>query len=384
MKPVRVTVFMILSFALPVFCADFYVSTAGSDQNPGTQAQPFATIQHAIDMCPYTGESSTVHLDGSTWFENPELEATNLWYPPDPPPDRPDLTVIGDYNGPNGMGGQDQSIINGCFTMVASINGLVNCTASLSSVTTKQINAQTTCPGLTTGSCIIYIQNCSVLGSTSDGISCHAAGGVDAFYISACDIRDCSGNGITILNADLVCSYQLSSCIVHNNEHSGIDISNMWNPTNCIISNNNINNNNENGINFNNSTIKVNDNILSNNLGYGIRIIGDLYPDLGGGSLSSPGNNTISGNGTYEVYNESPNNIYAKYNHWDDQSEGEMAGGYYNTVDVTRIWDKWEDGSKGYVMWSDPYPTKTATPSLGMLKATFYPSSNTIKQAKAR
>jgi hypothetical protein len=383
MKSFIVILCLFFLAALPAFCADFYVSTAGSDSNPGTQAQPFATIQHGIDACPYTGGSSTVHLDGSTWFENPELEATNLFYPPDPPPDRPNMTVIGDYNGPNGMGGQDKSIINGCFTMIAYFEGTTTSSASLEDVTVSQILARTDTIGMSAGSGNLTLQNCTVRTSTSDGITCTTGSGADLLNVSSCIIYDCAGNGVTIQNL-LPTTMNFHSCTIYNNQQSGVYLFSAE-PVILNIYDNNIHANGSFGIIFEDiSAAKVYNNILVNNLNYGVDIISNSNPDLGGGASSSPGDNTISGNGTYEVYNDSPNNIYAKNNHWDDQSEGEMAGGYYNTVDVTRIWDKWEDSSKGYIMWSDPAPTRTAAPSLGIIKATFYPSSNTINHVKAR
>ena len=39
----------LLGLCLPVFAADCYVATLGSDTSPGTNAQPWATLQHAVD-----------------------------------------------------------------------------------------------------------------------------------------------------------------------------------------------------------------------------------------------------------------------------------------------------------------------------------------------
>ena len=49
MKSILLTT--IISLAVLVSSAqDFYVSTIGNDNNPGTQKQPFATISHAKEM----------------------------------------------------------------------------------------------------------------------------------------------------------------------------------------------------------------------------------------------------------------------------------------------------------------------------------------------
>ncbi len=45
----RLTVCLVLWWSLPAVAADFYVAPDGSDSNPGTQAQPFATLTRARD-----------------------------------------------------------------------------------------------------------------------------------------------------------------------------------------------------------------------------------------------------------------------------------------------------------------------------------------------
>ena len=41
---------MTLALAATARAATFHVASAGSDANPGTQAAPFRTIQHAADL----------------------------------------------------------------------------------------------------------------------------------------------------------------------------------------------------------------------------------------------------------------------------------------------------------------------------------------------
>lgn len=49
-------------FVVPEY---WYVATTGSDSNEGTEASPFLTIQHAIDMCAGAGE--TIHVAAGTY-----------------------------------------------------------------------------------------------------------------------------------------------------------------------------------------------------------------------------------------------------------------------------------------------------------------------------
>ncbi len=50
--------------ALPAYATNYYVSTAGSDSNPGTQAQPWLTIQHAANT---VVAGDTVHIAPGTY-----------------------------------------------------------------------------------------------------------------------------------------------------------------------------------------------------------------------------------------------------------------------------------------------------------------------------
>ncbi len=50
--------------------ADYYVSTAGSDTNSGTLAEPFATIQHAVDQM---NPGDTCYIRGGTYRETVDL-----------------------------------------------------------------------------------------------------------------------------------------------------------------------------------------------------------------------------------------------------------------------------------------------------------------------
>ena len=107
---------------------------------------------------------------------------------------------------------------------------------------------------------------------------------------------------------------------------------------------------------------------MKNNSGHGLYIT-EGTPDVG--APGDPGGNTFAGNKSgYDVYNASPENIPAFGNAWDPQSEAEMAGKTWQEVNVTRIYDRWDDPSVGYVMWSEPM-SGVAPASLGQIKASF-------------
>src|SRR5690242_18854209 len=62
-------VFLLLSFASRAsgqVNTSFYVSTSGSDSNPGTEAEPWRTVQHAADTA---RAGSTVNVRGGTYEE---------------------------------------------------------------------------------------------------------------------------------------------------------------------------------------------------------------------------------------------------------------------------------------------------------------------------
>jgi len=72
----------------------------------------------------------------------------------------------------------------------------------------------------------------------------------------------------------------------------------------------------------------VHHNDILNNGGAGIRII-RVPIDLGGGPDNSPGNNTIMGNGNFDLYIETANVlypvVYARYNKWDHETADQIA-----------------------------------------------------------
>ena len=75
----------ILVFSCPLFGGtDFFVSTGGSDTNPGTQTQPFATLQRARNAIRELKKSSnlpkagvTVWIKAGTYYVNEPLTLSN-------------------------------------------------------------------------------------------------------------------------------------------------------------------------------------------------------------------------------------------------------------------------------------------------------------------
>jgi hypothetical protein len=113
---------------------------------------------------------------------------------------------------------------------------------------------------------------------------------------------------------------------------------------------------------------KLRGNTVMTNDGHGVYIT-ENKPDLG--TPGDPGGNTFAGNKSgYDVYNASPEDIAAVGNTWDPGSEAEMKGKTWQEVNVTRIYDHWDDPSVGYVMWSEPM-VGVAPASLGQIKASF-------------
>lgn len=71
----------------------------------------------------------------------------------------------------------------------------------------------------------------------------------------------------------------------------------------------------------------VHNNVVKDNAGSGIRIVRPEI-DLGGGNFGGPGNNTITGNGNFDLYVDGNTTqyamIYAKYNVWDHSDSADI------------------------------------------------------------
>jgi hypothetical protein len=133
-----------------------------------------------------------------------------------------------------------------------------------------------------------------------------------------------------------------------------------------LVENNVISGNDGNGLELE-GEFRIRGNAVEDNGGHGVYIT-KYRADLG--TPSDPGGNTFAGNASgYDVYNASAENIFAVGNTWDPQSENEMEGKTWQEINVTRIYDHWDDPSVGYVMWCDP--VSVAPASLGKIKASF-------------
>ncbi len=138
------------------------------------------------------------------------------------------------------------------------------------------------------------------------------------------------------------------------------------------VERNDVSGNLGNGLDLSGDAVSARGNVVVDNGGHGV-YIGENAPDLG--TPKDPGGNTFAGNKSgYDVYNASSEDIPAYGNTWDPESEKEMAGGTWQTVNVTRIYDHWDDPSVGYVMWSEPM-LGVAPASLGRIKASFQEGS---------
>jgi len=148
------------------------------------------------------------------------------------------------------------------------------------------------------------------------------------------------------------------------------------------VEGNDVSNNAGAGLELSGPRIFLKGNVVRDNGGHGV-YIEEGAPDLG--TPADPGGNTFAGNKSgYDVYNASPENVPAVGNTWDPQSEAEMEGKTWQEVNVTRIYDRWDDPNVGYVMWSKPM-LGVAPASLGQIKASFKdgPASGLLKPGRA-
>ena len=161
-------------------------------------------------------------------------------------------------------------------------------------------------------------------------------------YVSDCVFR---GNGVAVVvnvDPDARSRFRLERNDVRNNTLSGLELSG--------------------------DDVYARANVVTDNGGHGV-YIDEGAPDLG--TPGDPGGNTFAGNKSgYDVYNASSEDIPAYGNTWDPQSAGEMKGKTWQEVNVTRIYDHWDDPDVGYVMWSEPM-LGVAPASLGRIKASF-------------
>jgi hypothetical protein len=343
---------IILAVSIPLFSADthYYVSTAGSDSNPGSSELPFASIQHAIDVCseidPYY-----IHLDVSTWIESPSALNERI-------------TINGDYDGPNGQGGRESSIILGLLTLRAQNYNKDLWNVSVTSLSLAAIAANM-------ASKVVTVNNCNIHGG-ENGVVFYTNGFTAQIHIDNCSIYNCTSSGIS--GNGNRCP-DIANCNIHDNG-TGINVV-LSTSGNGQCQHNEIYNNVV-GISVTASGYIFAYNNIYNNISYGVYSLAG-YPDFG-----SVGHNSFVNNGDYDFYNTSASDIPAQYNYWDCRSVQQMAGHNHLNFNVTRIWDKWDDPSVGYVIWDNPLSsTKVQPTSLGLIKAV-YSLSNSPARSHAR
>ncbi len=183
---------------------------------------------------------------------------------------------------------------------------------------------------------------------------------------TGCEFYDC-GAGI-VLDGTLLYGYwgRIEDCVFRGNG-LGLSVVKETDWGSVEITGSRFAENSGNGMALEGITIKLRGNVITDNDGHGVYITeGD--PDLG--TPGDPGGNTFAGNKSgYDVYNASPENVPACGNTWDPQSQQEMEGKTWQDVNVTRIYDHWDNPNVGYVKWSDFSAVRPA--SLGRIKASF-------------
>jgi len=115
-----------------------------------------------------------------------------------------------------------------------------------------------------------------------------------------------------------------------------------------------------NGLKLTSAPIVIRSTTFSANAAAGLYLDGTTNTGIGN---NTPNSCSFYGNGTYAVYNNTTNNINAKYNYWGTDDSTEIT---------SRIYDKYDNSPKGYVYFS-PFAT---IPNL--LTATMLLSGNVL------
>lgn len=185
--------------------------------------------------------------------------------------------------------------------------------------------------------------------------------------VSNCDILNC-GTGVSMVGTWFGGSGTIKDSTFKYNTVPITATHNVEDYGGITITNNAVTENHGPGVAVAGVRIKLRDNVIKDNAGHGV-YIAEGNPDLG--TPTDPGGNTFAGNKSgYDVYNASSESVPAVGNTWDPQSEQEMEGKTWQEVNVTRIYDHWDDPNVGYVMWSEPM-LGVAPASLGQIKASF-------------
>ena len=246
----------------------YYCSNTGSDSNPGTEAEPFLTIQHAMQ---YMAAGTILNVQPGTyagfivgWDDDAATGGDPLGYITGTaaapiviqatPGSSAGSVIIDSANSETAVGihlepGNSYVVING-FTITNT------------SGTITQSGIQVSSPNIT-------ISNCVVSGVTGWGV---LTGGADYFTITGCTVTgtlegegggSLTGHGIYCSNSSEYCT--VSNCIVSDNQYTGIQFNGDGGVmTACLITGNVIYGNGQNAINCDG----LQSSVISNNLIY--------------------------------------------------------------------------------------------------------------------
>ena len=106
------------------------------------------------------------------------------------------------------------------------------------------------------------------------------------------------------------------------------------------------------------ATASIHDNEITRNGRYGVVTSWTTpsnQPDLGGGTMGSPGRNTIKDNGRYNIFNQNSNPLSARFNYWGTANA--------SAID-SLVYDQLDNSSIGRVDFSSYLTPKPATPTL--------------------
>lgn len=167
------TTLLLSLVSLGLSAANYYVSTTGSDSNPGTQSLPFLTIQHAVNTAGSNLE--TLFIEGGVYNERVRLFSLNS-----------QAVTITSYNGPAIIDGSGISL----FGPYDGLFELRNC----SNVTVDNIRVQNSqyIGILVFGNNVsnITIRNCSTYNTGASGIYGNGQAAVGAYGINNILIED--------------------------------------------------------------------------------------------------------------------------------------------------------------------------------------------------
>ncbi len=307
-KTIAILVCHVLFSLSAANAAIYYVSPSGNDTNDGSSATPWLTIQGAIDNVVVVNGDTIVVKDG-TYIENINVTKQLIIQSEK---GYLSTTVIAVNNNDSVFEVTVDNVTIEGFTAYGANNSGNH---FLASVYLSSAN-----------SCIIANNRC----------------GYDASHFSEKSIFLISSDNNLISNN--ICNH---SPDIGLQFHGGSD--------NNIAQNNTISNNGYDypttgsGITNSDTNNKLRGNIVENNTAYGVHIYSGTV-DLGANALNDPGNNIITNNGSFDVYNGTANTINAYYNNWGTNDAA--------TID-SHLRDNEEGG--GEVLF-DPWRRAVATP----------------------